>query len=140
MLRGQWKEKDKFSMLGGQWKEKEKFIMLGSQWNEKEKFLMFGSQWKENEKFPMLGGQWKEKEKLPFHLFPFPPQATYLGLCPFPLTLQFYFTIVLSRYLRILSFCPWPINYDAPFDVTSPPPIRCRFGLVEDPFYFCLRL
>jgi hypothetical protein len=109
---------------------------LGGQWKEKEKLPMLEGQWKEKEKLPMLEGQWKEKEKLPFHLFPLPPQATYLGLRPFPLTSRFYFTIVLSRYLRIPFFCPWPIIYDAPFDVISPPHIRCRFGLVEDPFFF----
>ncbi len=90
--------------LGGQWKEKEKFPMFGGQWKEKEKFLMFRGQWKEKEKFPMLGGQRKEKEKLPFHLFPLAPQAIYLGLHPFLLTSQFYFTIVLGHYLHIPFF------------------------------------
>jgi len=95
-----------------------------------------GGQWKEKEKFPMLGGQWKEKEKLPFHLFPLPPQTTYLNIRPFLLTSQFCFTIVLGCYLHIPFFCLWPINYNAPFNVTSPPHIRCRFGLVEDPIFF----
>jgi len=112
------------SKFGGQWKEKEKLPMLRGQWKEK-KFPMFGGQWKEKEKLPMLNGQWKEKEKLPFHLFPLPPQATYLSFHLFPLTSRFYFTIILGRYLRIPFFCPWPINYNAPFDVTSPPHIRC---------------
>ncbi len=78
----------------------------------------------------------EEKEKLPFHLFPFPPQATYLGLHPFPLISRFYFTIILGRYLHIPSFFPWFINYNAPFNVISPPHIHYWFGLVEDPFFF----
>ncbi len=135
-LGGQWKEKEKLLMFGGQRKEKEKLLMFGGQRKEKEKLLMFGGQRKEKEKLPMLSGQWKEKEKLPFHLFPLPPQATYLGLRPFPLTSRFYFTIVISCYLCIPFFCPWPINYDAPFNVTSTPHFRYRFGLVEDPFFF----
>jgi hypothetical protein len=60
-----------------------------------------------------------------FSPFSTPPPTTYLGLRPFPLTSRFYFTIVLGRYLRIPFFCPWLINYDAPFDVTNPPHIRC---------------
>jgi hypothetical protein len=68
-----------------------------------------------------LGGQWKVpslvangkfqawwpmegEEKNPFHLFHFPPYNLYPHLQFFPLTLQFYFTIVLSRYSRLLSF------------------------------------
>jgi hypothetical protein len=68
----------------------------------------------------MLGGQWKipclvangmfqawwpmEGEgKTPFHFFHFPPNKLYLNLQFFPLTLRFYFTMVLSRYSH-LSF------------------------------------
>jgi hypothetical protein len=59
-----------------------------------------------------------------FSPFSTSPQATHLGLCHFPLTSWFYFTIVIGRYLHIPYFCPWPINYDVPFDVTSPPHIH----------------
>jgi hypothetical protein len=48
-----------------------------------------------------LGGQWKVKEKTPFHLFHFPPYNLYPNLQFFPLTLPFYFTMVLSRYSRL---------------------------------------
>jgi hypothetical protein len=97
-LGGQWKEKEKFPLLGGQWKEKEKFYSLGGQWKEKEKFPLLGGQWN----VPLLGGQWNVK-KNPFHLFSFSPQQTYLNLQFFPLTLKFYFTMVLGRY-SCLSF------------------------------------
>jgi hypothetical protein len=63
--------------------------------------------------------------KISFSPFSTFPQRTYLGFRPFPLTSQFYFTIVIGHYLRIPSFFPWPINYDVPFDVTSPPHICC---------------
>jgi hypothetical protein len=54
---------------------------------------------------PKLGGQWNVKEKpfSPFHFFPLSPQQTYLNLQFFPLTLKFYFTMVLGHYSR-LSF------------------------------------
>jgi len=77
---------------------------------------MFGGQWKvpslvANGKFqawwPMegskLGGQWKVKEKHLFTSSHFPPNKLYLNLQFFPLTLRFYFTMVLSRY-SCLSF------------------------------------
>jgi len=68
-----------------------------------------------------LGGQWKvpslvangrfqtwwpmEGEgKTPFHLFHFPPNNLYPTLQFFPLTLQFYFTMVLSRYSHLSFF------------------------------------
>jgi hypothetical protein len=84
---------------------------------------------------PKLGGEWKEKEKLPFSPFSTSPPSNLLRPSSFPLTSRFYFTIVLGHYLHIPYFFPWPINYDAPSDVTSPPHIHCRFGLVEDPFF-----
>ncbi len=77
---------------------------------------MFGGQWKvpcllANGMFqawwPMegskLGGQWKVKEKHLFTCFHFPPNKLYLNLQFFPLTLRFYFTMVLSHY-SCLSF------------------------------------
>jgi hypothetical protein len=73
-------------MLGGQWKEKEKLPMLSGQWKEKKKLLM-------------LSGQWKEKEKLLSTSFHFPPNKPSF----FPLILNFYFTMVLGRYLCISS-------------------------------------
>jgi len=68
-----------------------------------------------------LGGHWKvpslvangrfqtwwpmEGEgETPFHLFHFPPNNLYPTLQFFPLTLQFYFTMVLSRYSRLSFF------------------------------------
>jgi hypothetical protein len=47
-----------------------------------------------------LGGQWKVKEK-PFSPLPFSPQQPLPKPSIFPLTLQFYFTMVLSRYSRL---------------------------------------
>jgi hypothetical protein len=41
--------------------------------------------------------------KTPFHLFPLPPNKLYLNLQFFPLTLRFYFTMVLNCY-SCLSF------------------------------------
>jgi hypothetical protein len=71
-----------------------------------------------------------------FSPFSTSPPNNLLRISSFLLTSRFYFTIVLGRYLHIPSFCPWPINYDVPFNVTGPPHICCRFGLVEDPFFF----
>jgi len=110
---------------------------------EKEK----GGEDKSKAWWPMEGegevsNAWRPMEgkgEVYFHLFPLPTQVIYLGLRPFPLTSRFYFTIILGRYLHIPSFCPWLINYDAPFDVTSPPHICCQFSLVED-FFFILEI
>jgi len=49
----------------------------------------------------MLGGQWKVKERHLFTSSHFPPNNLYLNLQFFPLTLWFYFTMVLSRYSRL---------------------------------------
>ncbi len=68
-----------------------------------------------NDRRPMEG-----EREVSFSPFSTSPQTTYLGFCPFPLTSRFCFTIVLGRYLHIPYFCPWPINYAAPFNVTSP--------------------
>jgi hypothetical protein len=78
----------------------------------------------------MLRGQWKEKEKLPLLLFPLPPQVTYLGFHLFPLISQFYFTMVLGRYLCIPSFFPWPINYNHAFQCHRSPThsLSTQFG------------
>jgi hypothetical protein len=52
----------------------------------------------------------------------------------FDLTILFYHS---SRPLFTHSFFyPRPINYNTPFDVTNPPHICCRFGLVKDSFFF----
>ncbi len=51
---------------------------------------------------PMLGGPWNVKEHT-FSPLPIPPNNFILNLQFFPLALQFYFTMVLSRYSR-LSF------------------------------------
>jgi len=89
--------------LGGQWKEKEKLPGLGGQWKEKEKLPGLGGQWKEKEKLPALGGQWKEKDKLFFTSFHF-PSTKLVKPSSLPLILNFYFTTVLGRYLRIPPF------------------------------------
>jgi hypothetical protein len=47
-----------------------------------------------------VNGMWRKNL---FHLFPFSPQQTYSNLQFFPLTLKFYFTMVLGHYSR-LSF------------------------------------
>jgi hypothetical protein len=52
-----------------------------------------------------LGGQWKVKEKSFSPLLTFPPNQIYLNLQFFPLTLRFYFTMVLGHYSRV-SFLP----------------------------------
>jgi hypothetical protein len=70
---------------------------------EKEKVPMLGGQWKEKEKVPMLGGQWKvpslvvNGRKIIFTSSHFPPNQIYLNLQFFPLTLRFYFTMVLGH-------------------------------------------
>jgi hypothetical protein len=95
------------SRLGGQWK----VPCLVANGMFQAWWAMEGS---------MLGGQWKVpclvangmfqawwpmecEGKTPFHLFHFPPNKLYLNLQFFPLTLRFYFTMVLSRY-SCLSF------------------------------------
>jgi hypothetical protein len=92
-LDGQWKD----SKLGGQWKDPK----LGGQWNVPSLVAigriqslvangMFQAWW------PLEG-----ERETPFHLFHFPPNNLYPNLQFFPLTLQFYFTMVLSRYSRL---------------------------------------
>jgi hypothetical protein len=71
--------------FGAQWKEKEKFPFLGGQWN-----------------VPLLGSQWNVEEK-PFSPLPALPPTNILKPSIFPLTLKFYFTMVLGHYSR-LSF------------------------------------
>jgi hypothetical protein len=56
-----------------------------------------GGQWNAS----MFGGQWKVKEKPLFTSSHFPPNKFYLNLQFFPLTLRFYFTMVLGRYSHI---------------------------------------
>jgi hypothetical protein len=41
------------------------------------------------------------KGEAPFHFFPLSPQQILLKFSFFPLTLRFYFTMVLGRYLCI---------------------------------------
>ncbi len=77
---------------------------LGGQWNI---LSLVG-----NGRFPVwwpmeyfkLGGQWKVKEKHLFTSSHFPPNKLYLNLQFFPLTLRFYFTMVLSCYSRPFFF------------------------------------
>jgi len=59
-----------------------------------------------------FGGQWKVKEKHLFTSSHFPPNKLYLNLQFFPLTLRFYFTMILDYHSRL--FFPFPrfINYD----------------------------
>jgi hypothetical protein len=78
----------------------------------------------------------KGEREASFSPFSTSPLNNLLRISSFLLTSRFYFTIVLGRYLHIPSFCPWPINYDVPFNVIGPPHICCRFGLVKDPFFF----
>jgi hypothetical protein len=80
------------SLLGGQWKEKEKVPMLGGQW----KVPSLVANGKFQAWWPMLG-----ERKILFTFFHFPPNQFYLNLQFFPLTLRFYFTMVLSHYSRI---------------------------------------
>jgi hypothetical protein len=49
-------------------------------------------------------GKWRKNTFSPFHLFPLSPQQFYLNLQFFPLTLRFYFTMVLGRYSRVSFF------------------------------------
>jgi hypothetical protein len=82
--------------LGGQKKEKEKVPMLGGQWNVPSLVAngRFRASW------PMEG-----EGKILFTFYHFPPNQFYLNLQFFPLTLKFYFTMVLGYYSRI-SFLP----------------------------------
>jgi hypothetical protein len=77
--------------------------MLGGQWNVPNLVAngKFHAWWPTEGS--MLGGQWKVKERHLFTSSHFPPNNLYLNLQFFPLTLWFYFTMVLSRYSR-LSF------------------------------------
>jgi hypothetical protein len=62
----------------------------------------------------------------PFHLLHFPPNNLYPNLQFFPLTLQFYFTMVLSRYSR-LPFLSFDLKITiAHLNVTSLPHLHCR--------------
>jgi hypothetical protein len=91
---------------------------LGGQWNVPSLVAngMFQAWWPMEGS--MLGGQWnvpslvanerfhawwpmEDEGETPFHLFHFPPNNLYPNLQFFPLTLQFYFTMVLSRYSRL---------------------------------------
>jgi hypothetical protein len=70
----------------------------------------FGGQWN----VPLLGGQWKVKEKQLFTSSHFPPNKFYLNLQFFPLTLRFYFTMVLGHFTHFLPLLR-SINYDCAF-------------------------
>jgi len=70
--------------LGGQWKAPCLGAMEGS---------MLGGNGRFHAWWPMEG-----EGKTPFHLFPFSSNKFYLNLQFCPLTLRFYFTMVLSRY------------------------------------------
>ncbi len=104
------------SMLGGQWK----VTSLVANGRFQAWWPMEGSK---------LGGQWKvpslvangrvqawwpmeDEGKTPFHLFPLSPNKLYLNLQFFPLTLRFYFTMILSLHSHL--FFPFPrfINYN----------------------------
>ncbi len=94
LLSGPWK----VSLFGGPWK----VPLLCGPW----KVLLFGGPWKVPLlggpwKVLLLGGQWKEKGQHIFTSSHFPSNKLYLNLQFFPLTLRFYFTMVLGRYLRI---------------------------------------
>jgi hypothetical protein len=85
-----------------------------------------------------LGGQWKVKEKHLFISYIFPPTTFTQTFNFFPLTLRFYFTMVLSRYSRL----PFPflrsINYNcAPqCNKSSTPSLLIWFWLKIWPFPF----
>jgi len=66
--------------------------------------------------------------EVPFHLFSFPPQQILFKPSFFPLILNFYFIMVLGRYL-----CISPLFLDlqittAHFNVTSPSSIHYQFN------------
>jgi hypothetical protein len=93
------------SMLGGQWKVPSlvangrfqawwplECSMLGGHWNVPSLVAigMFHAWW------PMEG-----EGKTPFHLFHFPPTNFTYTFNVFPFASRFYFTMVLSHYLRL---------------------------------------
>jgi hypothetical protein len=84
--------------LGGQ----KNVPMLGGQWNVPS--LVANGRRRRRRRFFCLVANGRGREKVLFHLFPLSPQATLLRPSFFfPLTLRFYFTMVLGRYLCISS-------------------------------------
>ncbi len=75
--------------LGGQWKEKEKVLCLVANERWRRRFFAW---------WPMEG-----EGKILFTSFHFLPNQFHLNLQFFPLTLKFYFTMVLGRYLHVSS-------------------------------------
>ncbi len=78
------------SLLGVQWKEKEKVLCLVANGRRRRRFFAW---------WPMEG----EREGSFSTSSHFPPKQLYLDLRFFPLTLRFYFTMVIGYYLRIPS-------------------------------------
>jgi hypothetical protein len=74
----------------------------------------------------------------PFHLVHFPPNNLYPNLQFFPLTLRFYFTMVLSRYSRLPFHFLRSINHNcAPqYNKSSTPSLLIWFWLKIWPFPF----
>jgi hypothetical protein len=68
---------------------------------------LLGGQWN----VPLLGGQWNVKEK-PFSSFSTFPPTNVLKPSNFPLTLKFYFTMVLGCYSCLSFFFLRSIIYE----------------------------
>jgi hypothetical protein len=88
------KEGEGRSKVGGQRKEKRRFFAWWLMEGKGE-----GSHVWRSMEHSKLGGQWKVKEKYLFTFSHFPPNQLYFYF--FPLTLRFYFTMVLGYYSRI---------------------------------------
>jgi hypothetical protein len=76
-------------LLSGQWKEKDKVLCLVANGRRRRKFFAW---W-------LMEGE----GKILFTSSHFFPNQFYQNLQFFPLTLKFYFTMILGRYLRISS-------------------------------------
>ncbi len=112
---------------------------LGGQWNVPSlvangrrgiSFQCLKANGKKRKNFQFLEANGMRRRSFFCSSFHFPPQATYLGLHFFPLISWFYFTIVLSCYLCIPFFFPWPINYNHAFQCHRFPThsLSIRFG------------
>jgi hypothetical protein len=76
------------------------------------------------------------KGKTPFHLFPLYSQQILLKPSFFPLILNFYFIMVLNRYLCISFFFLDLLITTMHLNATSFPHIRYRFDFIKDLFSF----
>jgi hypothetical protein len=109
---------------------------LGGQWN----VLSLVAHGRKRRSFQCLKANGRRRRSFQFTFSHFPPKQLYLGPRLFPLISRFCFTIVLGHVLCVLSFFPWPINYDRTFRCHKCPTPSLSIRFARRSFFFCLKL